>query len=76
MTVVYGEILSDQTDCYLCTTPYHSNISRPQRCPCRGEVAMRYPSSPMVDVYILRGDGEPERFEPVGTCEQRQTHNG
>ena len=74
VTVVYGEILSNQTDCYLCTTPYHSNISRPQRCPCRGEVAMRYPSSPMVDVYILRGDGEAEKFEPVGTCKHRQVH--
>jgi hypothetical protein len=66
ITMVYGEILTNASSCWSCQMPFKSNVSRAQSCPCRSEVAMRYPTSPMVDVYILRG-GTDERFEPVGT---------
>ena len=46
---------------------FKSNVSRAQSCPCRSEVAMRYNTAPMVDVYVFRGDGANEQFEPLGT---------
>eukprot|EP01052_Picozoa_sp_SAG31_P012953 SAG31_NODE_767_length_12232_cov_6.917827_15_plen_571_part_01 len=71
ITMIYGEILTNESSCWSCQSPYRSNISRVQSCPCRNEVAMRYASSPMVDVYIIRGaDGnvtKDETFEPLGT---------
>lgn len=71
VTMVYGEILTNASSCWSCQVPYRSNISRLQSCPCRNQVAMRYPTSPMVDVYIVRGANgaatEDETFEPVGS---------
>ena len=67
VTIVHGELITTTGRCYMCVAPWPKNVSRPQDCPCRREVLMSYNSAPMVDVYILKGDGSPETFEPVGT---------
>ena len=67
ITIIHAELLSTNGHCWLCIAPYAKNVSRVQDCPCRREAQMAYASSPMVDHYIMKGDGSPELFEPIGT---------
>ena len=69
ITVVHAELLTASGRCWSCVAPMPMNITRVQDCPCRapGEAILGYTQSPMVDVYVLKGDGEEEVFEPLGT---------